>query len=259
LQNARFNGRERVDPRSLQAGLGGTVEAPQDEYILSINDPFRVIWKRLWLIVLVVIASVGFSLGYTSLQTPTYTSSAKVLLGVQEQDNPSNAGNGPGALSAEAQGLKEFARTAELAIQTRPVAEAVVERLDLSMSPEEVLENLSAKRIEESPFIEISYESADPEEAQRILATVGDVFSERVQVVSPASNSLDAIVWEEATVPTSPTGPDLRRNVAIGLVVGGFLGLSLAFLVERLDYRWHSLEEVEELSGTPTFASIPRY
>jgi capsular polysaccharide biosynthesis protein len=53
--------------------------------------------------------------------------------------------------------------------------------------------------------------------------------------------------------------PDPLRNVLIALVLGGLLGVALAFLLEYVDDSWDSPEEAEEVSGIPTFGVIPRF
>jgi capsular polysaccharide biosynthesis protein len=37
------------------------------------------------------------------------------------------------------------------------------------------------------------------------------------------------------------------------------LGIGLAFLMEYLDDTWRSPEEVERVSGVPTFATVPEF
>jgi hypothetical protein len=37
------------------------------------------------------------------------------------------------------------------------------------------------------------------------------------------------------------------------------LGIGLAFLLEHMDDRWRSPEEVEQVSGVPTFGIIPEF
>jgi capsular polysaccharide biosynthesis protein len=40
---------------------------------------------------------------------------------------------------------------------------------------------------------------------------------------------------------------------------GIMLGIGLALLMEYLDRSWRSPEEVEQVSGVPTFATIPEF
>jgi capsular polysaccharide biosynthesis protein len=64
-------------------------------------------------------------------------------------------------------------------------------------------------------------------------------------------------VWEPAAVPEEPVSPNPLRNGLLGLVLGLMLGMGLAFLLEYLDDSWRSPEEVERISGVPTYGIIP--
>jgi capsular polysaccharide biosynthesis protein len=86
------------------------------------------------------------------------------------------------------------------------------------------------------------------------------VLPEQVQAVSPSTDAVAVSVWDEAPLPTSPTSPNTLRNGGLGLLLGCVLGIVLAFLMERLGKRrFHSPEQVEQISGVPTFGVIPRF
>jgi capsular exopolysaccharide synthesis family protein len=63
---------------------------------------------------------------------------------------------------------------------------------------------------------------------------------------------------QRATAPTEPSSPDPIKNVALGIVLGALLGFGLAALLERVDRRVRSSEEMEELYGLPLVGRIPR-
>lgn len=63
---------------------------------------------------------------------------------------------------------------------------------------------------------------------------------------------------QTASPPSSPTSPKPARNTVIGLILGGLLGLALAALLDRVDRRIRSSEEMEELYDLPILARIPR-
>ncbi|MGO9497125.1 MAG: P-loop NTPase [Solirubrobacteraceae bacterium] len=62
---------------------------------------------------------------------------------------------------------------------------------------------------------------------------------------------------QQASVPTSPSSPDTKRNVVIGLVVGLLIGLALAFLLDMFDRRIKSAEALERLYGLPVLTAVP--
>jgi succinoglycan biosynthesis transport protein ExoP len=69
--------------------------------------------------------------------------------------------------------------------------------------------------------------------------------SSNVRIVDPAS------------APTSPSTPNIPRNLLMSLVVGLAGGLSLAFILESRDDTVHSLEQVRMLTALPSLAVIP--
>jgi capsular polysaccharide biosynthesis protein len=254
VYNGQLNGRQhvtRMGPGALspnEAFGGGIADDPQVFYP---RDPIRVLRQRLWTIVIVTVMIMGLAAGFTSMQTPTYGASIMILVGQKQGSDTDN-------LLTEVQGLQGITETVATAITTRPVAQAVVEELDLSMYPEEIQANLDAQVVGETQFIEVSYADTDPERAQLVVNTLGEVLSQQVAEVSSDTSDITATVWEKA-VSSYLVGPSLMRNVLLALVLGMMLGVGLAFLRDYLDDDWKSPEEVERVSGVATLGVIPAF
>jgi capsular polysaccharide biosynthesis protein len=228
---------------------GGPSAPPEgEEYILSFADFLRVIRQRLWIILLVAAVMVGAAVSVSLAQTPTYEASIKILVGQERgiTQDPNYAA-----------GLEQLTLTMVEAVNSRPVAEAVIRRENLRVTTEGFLANLEVEQVPETQFIEVTYTDTDPQRAQRLANAVGDVFSEQIVEVSPSANAITATVWEPAVVPEEPVSPNPLRNVLLGLVAGLVFGMGLAFLLEHLDDSWRSPEEVERISGVPTYGVIP--
>jgi len=63
---------------------------------------------------------------------------------------------------------------------------------------------------------------------------------------------------QEASAPSTPSTPRTKRDVILGVIVGLVLGLALAAILERLDTRIRSVEELEEVFGLPIIGRMPR-
>src|SRR6202042_1109190 len=63
---------------------------------------------------------------------------------------------------------------------------------------------------------------------------------------------------QKASPPGEPSSPDTKKNVILGLVIGILLGFGLAVLLERMDRRIRTSEEMEEVYGLPLIGRIPR-
>lgn len=67
-----------------------------------------------------------------------------------------------------------------------------------------------------------------------------------------------AVLVQEAEPPAEPSSPSTTKNVVFGLILGALLGFGLAALLERIDRRVRSVEEMEELYGLPLIGRIPQ-
>ncbi len=221
----------------------------------SLKDISRIIWKRLWIIVLMPLVCVGAAVGFSLYQTPIYEASAKLLVGQE----PATNSDQQLPLVGSVEGLQQLAQTMVEAIPSRPIAEEAIEEENLNVTPEAFLKNLTVEQIEGTQFIELSYESSGPEEAQRVVNTVSDVSSDRISEVSAGSANISVKVWEYAVVPSAAVSPNPARSALLALIVGLMVGVGVAFLLEHLDDSWRSAEEVERVAGVPTFGSIPEF
>jgi len=224
----------------------------EDEGAFSLSDLTQIIVKRLWVILLVVFVVVGGAVGASLWQTPTYEASAQVWVDQEQGDQQTN-------LSGTVEGLQTIILTMIHAIDSRPVAEEAIQRLGLKMSPAQLLDNLTIEQVESTSFIVLTYKGTDPQKAQQIVNTVGKVSSELISERSAAGSRLTATLYEPAVVPESPVSPDPVRNGILAALFGLMLGIGLALLMEYLDRSWRSPEEVEQVSGVPTFATIPEF
>jgi len=249
--NRRNEDRRYIAPEApgplVQESSGG-------EYIiLSLGDLLRVIWRRAWLILLLAILFAGSAIGYDIFaKTPQYQSSTKIYIGQGQDVDQSSFG-------ANVSGLQDVTITLSEAVETRSVAEGVIQRLGLSTTPGGLLASLSVEQVPETQFIDVYYTDPNPQRAQQVAGAVGETFSERVSELSPGSSSLYATVWDQASVPQEPVSPKPLRDAALAFVLGAMLGIALAFVLEQLDDSWRSPEELEQVSGVPTFGVIPEF
>jgi capsular polysaccharide biosynthesis protein len=226
---------------------------PRRGSMYSPQTILQTLRRRMWTIVLVAGVLTGSALAFSQLQTPTYEASVLILVGQETTvaTNPS---------AANVSELQELTLTVAKAVPTTPVAETVVERLDLPEgSAGEVINNVSAEPDPGTMFVNVSYKDSDPERAQLIANSIGRVLSVKISEVSVGANAITATVWEPATLPETPVSPDPIRNAILALVLGSILGVVLAFLLEYVGDSWNSREEAEEVSGVPVFGAIPRF
>ena len=191
---------------------------------LPLRSIVRIIFSRLWIIGLAVAVFTGLAVGFSLAQTPTYEASVMILVGQRQEEGAVSS------LGDNIVGSQELTKTIAQAADSRPVAEVVIKRLNLETTPDNLLANLEAQQVPKTLFVQLNYEDPNPQKAQLVANTAGQVLSERVSEVSLETYAITATVWEPAATPSDPVSPNLKLNVFISLVVGVALGLTLAFL-----------------------------
>jgi capsular exopolysaccharide synthesis family protein len=75
--------------------------------------------------------------------------------------------------------------------------------------------------------------------------------------VSAGLRSSNISIVDLARVPTNPSAPNIPRNILLGLALGLFAGVGLAFVLESLDNTVRTPEEAEIISALPSLGIIP--
>lgn len=70
------------------------------------------------------------------------------------------------------------------------------------------------------------------------------------------SDQTDMTVLSRAVAPMQPLGPRALISVALGAALGLILGISLALLLEQLQRRVRSMQEVIDLTGAPLLGAV---
>jgi capsular polysaccharide biosynthesis protein len=224
----------------------------EDVYDLSLRHLGQVLLRRMWVIVLSAILFAGLAVAYSLQLTPMYAASIKIVVGPSADVDPT--------VTPPIAELQVWANTMAEAIDSRRIAEATIQRLNLPMTPNALVRNLDAtSSAAGSQFIEVTYTDPNRARAKEVANAVGTVLSDNIEVLSPNAEGVTATVWEKAAMPVSPISPDPVANGVVALMVGIVIGVGLAFLLEHLDDRWRSPEEAEQVSGVPTFGVLPKH
>lgn len=74
--------------------------------------------------------------------------------------------------------------------------------------------------------------------------------------VTEQSQSVNIWVMKKAELPESPSKPNKKRNLLLGMILGLFGGVGMAFFIEYLDNTVKGTKELEEKFGLPVLGSI---
>jgi len=76
--------------------------------------------------------------------------------------------------------------------------------------------------------------------------------------ITEESQAVNVWVVEEAKLPVRPGKPNIRRNLLLGILLGCFGGIALAFFIEYIDNTIKNPEEAEQIIGLPALGVVEK-
>lgn len=90
------------------------------------------------------------------------------------------------------------------------------------------------------------------------VAAVANQLAKTTDDVAQEVMNLESInVIDEASAPASPSGPARMKYVAVALLAGLFVAVAFVVVLDMVNTRVRTPEEVEEMLGLPTIGRIP--
>ena len=148
----------------------------------------------------------------------------------------------------------------QLADEAKTLKESLKGAYEASLAQE----NEMRKRIEtlKADVLDLQKRSIQYNILKREVDTNRELYTsllQRYKEVDVASGvgANNVFVVDRAGLPGGPSSPDLFRAILMSLALGLGAGLGAAYLLERLDNKVRSAEQLEVASGLPTLGVIP--
>lgn len=222
---------------------------------MELRDYIRILRKSWVLIAVLLFVGIGAAAGYSILQTPKYSSSAKVFVSTSGGSTVSDLQQGN---TFTQQRVKTYADLATTPIVLLPV----ISELGLDVSSSELAAMITASAPLDTTLIEISVTNVDAALAAQIATSVSESLTLAVENIETSTSDAANVspvkltLVQHAEVPQKPVSPNIPLNIALGGLVGLALGIGLAVLRETLDNRIRNERDVELITDVPILGGI---
>jgi capsular exopolysaccharide synthesis family protein len=269
----------------------------QHSEAFNLERALSVARHRLPLIALCVLVVAGAAFGFSKRQTKKYTASVSLNFETNSFGEQiaglttSSPNNSTAALAQEASNV-EHAKSAAAAVKTARAidhgltAARVIGSLEVAGQGESPIVVVSSTTTSPGLSAAIVNHYAEQVVAEQQSANLRKykaalgIVRKQIAALSPAqrvgpdglelqnraqSLSLlsqlkvgDVKVISEAIPPSGPSSPKTSRNTALGAFVGLILGIGLVLMLERIDRRIRTPEELEAVYRLPLLGAVPR-
>jgi capsular exopolysaccharide synthesis family protein len=221
---------------------------------MNLQEVIKLLRNRWPTVAITTLITILGAVAYTLLQTPLYEASTRLFVSTVSGTTVAES------YSANRLSQERVLSYAQL-ITGETLAQRTIDRLDLDTDAPDLKEHIKARAKADTVLIEVSVVDTSPVRARDIANALSDEFVLMVrELETPAPGAKpDArvIVEQRATVPMKPVVPKKARNLAIGILLGGMLGLGLALLRDQLDNTVKTQDSLEEITGTGAVGYIP--
>ncbi|QQE78728.1 YveK family protein [Alicyclobacillus sp. SO9] len=219
---------------------------------LELRQYWNIIRKRMKLVVSIPIIALIISGVFSYFViTPKYEASSTLLV----NERSSQANNIQiSAIDASQALVKTYTQI----IKSATVENAVKADLGLNLTAAQLGSMIAVSSPNQSQVIQVSVTSPNVKQAVRIANSVAAVTQHETTKIMHSNN---VQILDKATLPAnpSPVKPNKKLNLAIALVLGLMVSIGLAFLLEYLDTRIKSEEDVDRYLKLPVLGTIMDY
>lgn len=213
---------------------------------IDLLELFQAVKQKLWIVILsgIVFATIA-GLVSSFVLKPVYKSKSTLYILTKSTTLAS---------LADLQIGTQLTQDYMILVKSRPVVEAVIEDVGIDMKYEALLSCLTVSNPSNTRYLDISISYSDPYLAKQIVDSFARISSERiVQIMASEKPTL----VEEGYMNPTPIGPNSKKNIMIGGILGALLAGGIVVLLYILDDTIKDADDVSRYLGLTTLGLIP--
>lgn len=222
------------------------IEERNDEIEIDLRELFYVLLGKIWIIILVTALGLGIAAGYTlAFVQPIYSSTSMLYVMTKSTSITS---------LTDLQVGSSLTQDYQVFIQSRPVVDKVIEELELDMTYEQFVANVSVENPSNTRFIYITVNHTDAYMAKTIVDKLTDISAERMGTIMETEKPN---VADYGHIPEHQTSPNVTKNSLLGAVLGFVFSVCVILVLHLMNDAINTTEDVERYLGMNTLGLIP--
>ncbi|MEP6477976.1 MAG: polysaccharide biosynthesis tyrosine autokinase [Rhodoglobus sp.] len=238
---------------------------------MELSGYLRILRAHWIAIVLFTLVGGASAFGWALIQPKVYAANASAIITTGVSGDLGSALVGDNYAKSR---VKSYLNVAE----SRSVAQFAIDKLSLSATPEELIARISVTNPNDTAVLEVTAEGPTPEESRDLAETwIAGMIAQvttlenagaatttpaptdgtATPVTPPTESIVKLQTLDSAVLPTTPSSPNTRLAIAIGLLLGLIVGVAYGFIRNVLDRRIRSTDTIEKEFGLAVVGTIP--
>ncbi len=225
-----------------------------NEQEIDLIELSKKIGKHLPMIIIfsIIVGAASFLLSKFII-TPKYDSNTTMIVSNSNQNNDPNNPQTNVELG-QIQANKALISTYSEIVKSKGIAERVINNLGLDMDYEEFSSKVSIEPVKDTQIISVKVVDTIPERAMDIANETANIFKSSIGEIMNVDN---VQILDGAILPEEASSPNIKKNTAIGIILGFVLGVAVVLFKEIADSSVKSSEEVTEYFDIPVIGIVP--
>ncbi|MGN0521528.1 MAG: YveK family protein [Eubacterium sp.] len=223
------------------------------EIDIDLRKVFSMLKKKAIFIVLIALIGATLSGCITNFFIePQYTATVKLHV---YSSGSNRLGADTSITSNEIDASQKLVNTYLVVVESNNFLSKVSDQLNGELSAGAIKGMMSCSQIESTLAFQINVTSGNPQQAMTIANVIADTCPDEIVRVLKVGG---VEVIDYATLPTSPSSPNVEKNILIGLVCGFAASFAFFFIKELFDTSITSEKDLEREFDIPVLGTIPR-
>lgn len=217
---------------------------------IDIKELLGYFKSRLSLIVMitVIVCILGGVYG-VFIQTPKYQSTTTVLL-------KNDSSQGSNLTYNDVTVNKNLVSTYSEIVKSKKILNEVIKNLKLDYTYQQLYDMVQVSSVADTELIKITVVDTNSKNAKVIADEAATVFVEEIPELYNISN---VSILDTAEVSAHPYNVNIKKQVALYVMVGLVLGCGTVFLIYYFDRSIKSSEQIESKLGLPVLGSVQEF
>lgn len=223
------------------------------EINIDLRKIFSMLKKKT--IFIVIISIIGATLAgciTNFLIQPKYTATIKMHV---YSSNDNRVASNSSISSSEFDASQKLVNTYLVVVTSETFAEKVSDKLDNKISPEDIREMMSCAAITDTLAFQVSVTSKDPAISREVANAIADTCPDEIVRILKVGG---VEVIDYASLPTSPSSPNLQKNILIGLLFSFAVSFIFFFVKELFDTSITEESDLEREFDIPILGTVPK-